>query len=174
MVSKYLRFWNIRRFRMSACSHFKTSSDEVFHQNYAPVERRDTLGLHSLNCLRLRKNRDLRPIRDLSALNRRFLAPMLKMDSAQTVEPRCQKDSDGVFLHPSFRIYLRFFFKEGVWQFMELLFGLFISPQVIIGVMALLDIFLSTREIFDSPVSRRLAHSNGLLPLPTFIIFCER
>ena len=61
-----------------------------------PVERRDTLGFHSLKFLRSRKNRGLRLIIDLSALNCRFLTPMLQMVNAQTVEPRCQKDSDGV------------------------------------------------------------------------------
>ena len=98
-----------------------------------------SLGWYSLIFLKPKKNGDLRPIIDLSGLNKYIKTPSFKMESAQSVKSVLTKNqwlasidmSDAYFhiaVRKSFRKYLRFATDGEVWQFKAMPFGLSVAP----------------------------------------------
>ena len=115
-----------------------------------PVDDPTTPGFYSLLFLRPKKNGELRPIIDLSSLNRHISTPTFHMESAQSVRASLTQGQwvasidllDAYFHIPvrrSFRKYLRFATNNEVWQFKALPFGLSVAPAVFTGVLALVS-----------------------------------
>ena len=125
------------------------------------VERVDSLtspGFYSRLYLVPKKTGGLRPIIDLSPLNRFLVAPKFKMESVHSIRRGLTVGAftysvdlkDAYFqipIHRSSRKYLRFAFGDEVYQFRALPFGLNSAP------------WLFTRVMLEV---KRLAHKGGL------------
>jgi hypothetical protein len=105
-------------------------------------------GFYSLMFLRPIKSGELRPIIDLSTLNKCISCPSFKMETAQSIKSVLSKgqwiaslDMKDAYFHipirRSFRKYLRFAFLGKVWQFRVCPFGLSVAPWAFTGVMSL-------------------------------------
>ena len=107
-------------------------------------------GFYSLIFLRPKKNGELRPIIDLSSLNKHICTPTFHMESAQSVRAALTQGQwaasidllDAYYHVPvrkSFRKYLRFATNNEAWQFRALPFGLSVAPAVFTGILALVS-----------------------------------
>ena len=92
-----------------------------------------SLGFYSRLFLVPKKTGDLRPVIDLSTLNRHMAVPHFKMETQGSVRSAIRSQewtvSIDVPMHQAVRKYLRFVVNKKVYQFTCLLFGLATSPR---------------------------------------------
>ena len=130
----------------------------LLKQAIEPVNPPYGMGFYSLIFLTPKKNGELRPIIDLSALNRSIDCPTFLMESAQSVRDLLSAgqwvasiDLKDAYLHVpirrSFRKYLRFALEGKVWQFRCLPFGLSIAPWAFTKIMAAVGSMLRLKGV---------------------------
>ena len=106
-----------------------------------PVRKAHSLGFYSRLFLVPKPNRKWRPVIDLSALNKFVKVSQFKMETPESIRASLQKgswvtsvDFTDAYLHipvdPQSQKYLRFAFRNRIYQFSSLPFGLSTAPQV--------------------------------------------
>ena len=94
-----------------------------------------TPGFYSNVCLVCKTSRGLRPVIDLKGMNTHLNAPHLHIFTINSVLSTVKKEEElkidlEIPIHPDSRKYLRFAYKNRVYQFPVLPFGLNTAPQV--------------------------------------------
>ncbi len=114
------------------------------------VENEHSPGYYSIIFVRPKKNGKLRPIIDLSRLNKHIITPTFRMENAQSIKAVLTQgqwvasiDLKDTYFHipikTTFRKYIRFCFLNQTWQFKALPFGLSVAPQIITAIMSLVE-----------------------------------
>ena len=110
------------------------------------AEQHNTPGFYSPIFLRPKPTGELRPIIDLSRLNKHIVCPHFKMETVQSIRQSLQPgewctqiDIKDAYLHipvqRKFRKYLRFAVDGVVYEFKTLPFGLNVSPRIFTQVL---------------------------------------
>ena len=150
------------------------------------VERVSNLnspGFYSRLFLVPKKNGQWRPVIDLSALNSFVERQPFKMETLASIKASIQPGhwgismdlSDAYFhvpIHPSSRKFLRFCFKDQVFQFRALPFGLATAPRVFTKIMAVVGAHLRLRgsillQYFDDWLLHQAQRRRLLMDLRT-------
>ena len=109
------------------------------------VENEHSPGYYSIIFVRPKKNGKLRPIIDLSRLNKHIITPTFRMENAQSIKAVLTQGQrvasihlkDAYFLIPiktTFRKYIQFCFLKQTWQFKALPCSLSVTPQIITAI----------------------------------------
>ena len=134
----------------------------MLHKNAITEVPPDSLGFYSNVFLVRKASGGWRPVIDLKNLNAHIHAPHFRMFTTSSVLSSVEK-GDYVFkidlqdayfhvpIHPSSRMYLRFAFKNRVYQFRVLPFGLSTAPQIFTYLGHTVTAYLHRREISVIP-----------------------
>ena len=122
-----------------------------------------SLGFYSRLFLVPKKTGDLRPVIDLSALNRHMVVPHFKMETQGSVRSAIRSQEWTVStdirdaylhvpMHQAVRKYLRFVVNKQVYQFTCLPFGLATSPREFTKLLQFIGMQFNTRQFTVAPL----------------------